>query len=148
MKRLTKRELLEKYQMREPKLFVQIDAVRTAGNENNLMQPDEDGFWLQARHTYELMDGADIRVLINPEMDRGEVVAMMKKMVTKMERDWSHLLEEAKEELAEAHGFEGIAESLIRIRGFQLNDFEQLIKTAREKLDKKPEITDEEWPFG
>ena len=148
MRRLTKKELLEKYQMREPKLFVQIDAVKTRGNEDNLMQPDEDGFWLQARHTYELMEGADIRLLINPGTGRGDVVAMLKKMTAKMEQDWSYLLKEAQEELTEAHGVEGIAESLIRIRGFQLNDFKQLIKAAREKLDKKPETSDEEWPFG
>ena len=148
MRRLTKKELLERYQAREPRLYIQIDAVKTIGNEDNLMPPDEDGFWFQARHTYELMDGADISVLVNPRTDRKDVVGMLKKVIIKMDQDWSYLLDEAKDELATAHGVEGIVESLIRIRGFQLNDFEQLIKAAKERLDKKKEAPDEEWPFG
>lgn len=148
MRRLTKKELLERYQGREPRLYIQIDAVKANGNEDNLMPPDEDGFWFQARHTYELMDGADISVLVNPRTDRKDVVGMLKKVVTKMDRDWSHLLDEAKDELATAHGIEGIVESLIRIRGFQMSDFEQLVKAAKERFDKTIEGSDEEWPFG
>ena len=147
MRRLTKKELLERYQAREPRLYIQIDAVKTIGNEDNLMPPDEDGFWFQARHTYELMDGADISVLVNPGTDRKDVVGMLKKVIIKMDQDWSYLLDEAKDELATAHGVEGIVESLIRIRGFQLNDFEQLIQAAREKLEGKTVQSDDESPF-
>ena len=147
MKRLTKKELLERYQAREPRLFVQIDAVKTVGNEDNLMPPDEDGFWFQARHTYELMDGADISVLVNPRTDRKDVVGMLKKLIIKMDQDWSYLLDEAKDELATAHGVEGIVESLIRIRGFQLNDFERLAQAAREKLEGKTVQSDDDSPF-
>ncbi len=46
MKKPTKRELLEKYQTREPTLFVQIDAIKTTADGDNLVQPDGDGFWL------------------------------------------------------------------------------------------------------
>jgi hypothetical protein len=73
---------------------------------------------------------------------------MLKKLIIKMDQDWSHLLDEAKDELVTAQGVEGIAESLIRIRGFQMNDFEQLIKAAKERFDKKRDAPDEEWPFG
>jgi hypothetical protein len=147
MRRLTKKELLERYQAREPRLFVQIDAVKTVGNEDNLMPPDEDGFWFQARHTYEWMEGADISVLVNPETDRKDVVGMLKKLIIKIDQDWSYLLDEAKDELATAHGTEGIVESLIRIRGFQLNDFERLAQVAREKFEGKTVQSDDEFPF-
>jgi len=147
MRRLTKKELLERYQAREPRLYIQIDAVKTIGNEDNLMPPDEDGFWFQARHTYELMDGADISVLVNPRTDRKDVVGMLKKLIIKMDQDWSYLLDEAKDELATAHGVEGIVESLIRIRGFQLNDFERLAQAAREKLQRKTVQSDDDSPF-
>ena len=142
-----KKELIEKYQTREPKLFVQVDAFKTAGNEDNLMHPDEDGFWFQARPSYELMDGADITVLINPKTDRKDAVLMLEKMAGKMDREWSRLLEEARSELTTTHGIEGIVESLIRIRGFQLNDFETLVRVAKEKFVKKAGRRDEEWPF-
>jgi hypothetical protein len=144
---MTKKELLERYQAREPRLYIQIDAVKTIGNEDNLMPPDEDGFWFQARHTYELMDGADISVLVNPRTDRKDVVGMLKKVIIKMDQDWSYLLDEAKNELATAHGVEGIVESLIRIRGFQLSDFEKLIQAAREKLQGKTVQSDDDSPF-
>jgi len=147
MRRLTKKELLERYQAREPRLYIQIDAVKTIGNEDNLMPPDEDGFWFQARHTYELMDGADISVLVNPGTDRKDVVGMLKKLIIKMDQDWSYLLDEAKDELATAQGVEGIVESLIRIRGFQLSDFEKLIQAAREKLEGKTVRSDDDSPF-
>ncbi len=147
MRRLTKKELLERYQAREPRLYIQIDAVKTIGNEDNLMPPDEDGFWFQARHTYELMDGADISVLVDPRTDRKDVVGMLKKLIIKMDQDWSYLLDEAQDELATAHGVEGIVESLIRIRGFQLNDFERLAQAAREKFERKTVQSDDEFPF-
>ena len=111
------------------------------------MPPDEDGFWFQARHTYELMDGADISVLVNPRTDRKDVVGMLKKLIIKIDQDWSYLLDEAKDELATAHGVEGIVESLIRIRGFQLNDFERLAQAARKKFEGKTVQSDDESPF-
>ena len=143
----TKKELLEKYQKREPRLFVQIDALKTTGNEDNLMQPDEDGFWFQARRTYELMDGVDVRILIHPKADWKDVIRMLKKMIHKVEHDWPHLLEEAKDELDSTRGIDGIAESLIKIRGFQMNDFEKLIRAAQEKLSEKTVKSDDECPF-
>ena len=111
------------------------------------MHPDEDGFWFQARPSYELMDGADITVLINPKTDRKDAVLMLEKMAGKMDREWSRLLEEARSELTTTHGIEGIVESLIRIRGFQLNDFETLVRVAKEKFVEKAGRRDEEWPF-
>ena len=147
MKKPTQKELLDKYQTREPKLFVQIDAFKTAGDEDNLMQPDGDGFWFQARHTYELMDEVDVRILLNPKTDRREVVSMLKKMVDKIGKNWPQLLEGARDELETTHSINGIAESLIRIRGFQFNDFERLMRAAKEKLNDKSAKSDEDSPF-
>ncbi|OGP87443.1 MAG: hypothetical protein A2156_13500 [Deltaproteobacteria bacterium RBG_16_48_10] len=147
MRKPTKKELLEKYRTREPKLFVQVDAFKMTGDEDNLMQPDGDGFWFQARHTYELMEGVDVRILINPKADRKDIIRMLEKMRDRIDQDWPQLLEEARDELERTHGIDGIAESLIRIRGFQLNDFERLIRTAKEKLDEKSVKSDDECPF-
>ena len=147
MKKPEKKELLEKYQTREPKLFIQIDAIKTTGDEDNLMQPDGEGFWFQARHTYELMDGVDVRILISPKADRRDVVSMLKKMMDKMGNEWPQLSEENRDELETTHRIEGIAESLIQIRGFQLNDFERLIRVAKERLDDKTAKPDDDFPF-
>ncbi|HSB07384.1 MAG TPA: hypothetical protein VLK23_19570 [Thermodesulfobacteriota bacterium] len=143
----TKKELLERYQTREPKLFVEIDAFKTTGNEDNLMQPDEDGLWFQARRAYELMDGVDVRIMIDPKANWKDVMLMLKKMIHKVEHDWPHLLEEVKEELDTTRGIDGIAESLIKIRGFQMNDFEALIRAAQGKLNGKTSKSDDECPF-
>jgi hypothetical protein len=123
MKKPSKRELLEKYQTREPKLFVQIDAFKTAGDEDNLMPPDGDGFWFQARHTYELMDRVDVRVLISPEADRKEVRGVLKKLMDQIDQDGLQLLDGAKEESEKTRGIDGIVESLIRLRGFIIEFF-------------------------
>ncbi len=147
MRNPTKTELIEKYQAREPRLFVRVDALKTTGDGDNLMPPDGDGFWFQARPSRELIDGADIVLLVDPRTNRKDAVSMLKKIAAKMEGDWSHLLEETKDELSTAHGIEGIAESLIRIRGFGLADFERLAQAAKDKLGEKKEKPDEEWPF-
>jgi hypothetical protein len=147
MKKPTKRELLEKYQTREPTLFVQIDAFKTAADGDNLMQPDGDGFWLQARHTFELMDSVDVRVLISPKADRKDVRVVLKKLMDRIDQDGLQLLDGAKEDLEKTQGIDGIVESLIRIRGFQWNDFERLFRAAREKFDDKTPKSDDECPF-
>lgn len=153
MRRLTQKELLEKYQTREPNLFVQIDALKTEGERDNLMQPDEDGVWVQARHTCELMEGAAVSVFIHPRTDRKDAVLMLKKILIKMDQDGFSLLKETKSELQTAQGIEGIANSLIRIQGFEMDDFEQLARVAKEKFanenlnEKKKRTSNEEGPF-
>ena len=147
MRGSTKTELIEKYQAREPRLFVRVDALKTTDDGDNLMPPDGDGFWFQARSSHELIDGADITLLIDPRTDRKDAVSMLKKVAVKMEGDWSRLLEETKDELSSANGVEGIVESLIRIRGFGLADFERLAQAAKDKIGEKERKPDEEWPF-
>jgi hypothetical protein len=142
-----KAELIEKYQAREPRLFVRVDALKTTGDGDNLMPPDGDGFWFQARPSRELIDGADITLLIDPRTDRKDAISMLKKIAIKIEEDWSRLLEETMDEVSTAGGIEGIAESLIRIRGFGLADFERLAQAAKDKLGEKKREPDEEWPF-
>jgi hypothetical protein len=147
MKKPTKKELLEKYETREPNLFVQFDAFKTAGDQDNLMPPDGDGFWFQARRTYELMDRVDVRILISPGADRRDVRVALKKLMDQIDQDGIHLLDGAKEESEETRGIDGIVESLIRIRGFQWKDFEHLIRAAKEKLDDKATKPEDECPF-
>ncbi len=147
MEKPTQEKLLEKYRSREPKLFVQIDGVQVRDNEDNLMQPDDDGFWFQARSTYELMDRTDVRILIHPKIDRRDALRMLKKMIDKVEHDWPQLLKEMGDEWETTRGIEGIAESLIRLRGFELDDFEKLRQAAKERLDKRAVISDDECPF-
>ncbi len=147
MMRSTKTELIEKYQAREPRLFVRVDALKTTGDGDNLRPPDEEGFWFQARPSRELIDGADIVLLVDPRTDRKDAVSMLKKIAAKMEGDWSRFLEETRDELSTAHGIEGIVESLIRIRGFGPADFERLAQAAKDKLGEKRKRPEEEWPF-
>ena len=142
----TKRELLEKYQTREPTLFVQIDAIKTADGDN-LIRPDEDGFWFQARQTFELLDPVDVRVLISPRTNPKDVRVVLKKLADRIGHDGLDLLDAAREEVESARGIDGIVESLIRIRGFQREDFERLCRTARERFDDGTQKSDDDFPF-
>jgi hypothetical protein len=148
MKRPTKRELLDKYQTREPTLFVQIDAMKTMADGDNLIQPDEDGFWFQARQTFELLDPIDVRVLISPKTDRRDVRIMLNKLADRIDHDGFDLLDGTKEEIESARGIDGIVESLIRIRGFQPKDFERLFQAAKERFDDTTQKPDDGFPFG
>ncbi len=148
MKKPTKRELLEKYQTREPTLFVQIDAIKTTADGDNLVQPDGDGFWFQARPTFELLDNVDVRVLISPKTDRKDVRTVLSKLVDRIDHNGLDLLDGAKEVHETAQGIEGIVESLVRIRGFQRKDFERLLQAARERFDDRDQKPDDDFPFG
>ncbi len=147
MEKPTKEGLLEKYRARDPKLFVQIDGFQIQDHEDNLMKPDDEGFWFQARTTYELMDRADVRILIDPQIHRKDASRMLKKMIDKIEHDWLQLLKETGDEWETSRGMEGIAESLIRLRGFELEDFEKLVQAAKERLEKRAVKSDDECPF-
>ncbi len=147
MKKPTKRELLDKYQTREPTLFIQIDAIKTTADGNNLVQPDGDGFWLQARHTFELLDNVDVRVLISPKTDRKDVRSVLSKLVDRIDHSGFDLLDGAREVQETAQGINGIVESLIRIRGFQREDFERLLRAAKERFEEKTKKPDDDFPF-
>jgi hypothetical protein len=149
MEKPSKKELLQRYSTREPKRFLQIEGVKSPADDWNFMQPDEDGFFFQVRPTYELLDGqAGVSIFIDPQMDPRSAERMLKKIVVQLAREWGSLLQGLREDVEMSSGIEGIAESLIRIQGFHLNDFERLVRVAREKLDALPRKLEEDCPFG
>lgn len=80
-----KTELLEKYGEREPKLFLQFDGFYppTYPIEHDYA---EDGYEIIASTTCELMNGASVRVLVNPTTEAGDAVALLRKTATYIER--------------------------------------------------------------
>ncbi|MCX6226954.1 MAG: hypothetical protein NTV01_19765, partial [Bacteroidia bacterium] len=69
--------------------------------------------------------------------ETSEYSARRQKLMDQIDQDGLQLLDGAKEESEKSRGIDGIAESLIRIRGFQWKDFEHLIRAAKEKLEDK-----------
>ena len=68
MSKQTKGDLLGKYADKQPKQFVQIDGychVPNYGDE--IMDPDVDGDCITKQEAWELMHGANVRVLIEPQ---------------------------------------------------------------------------------
>ena len=119
MEKPSKKELLQRYSTREPKRFLQIEGVKSPADDWNFMQPDEDGFFFQVRPTYELLDGqAGVSIFIDPQMDPRSAERMLKKIVVQLAREWGSLLQGLREDVEMSSGIEGIAESLIRSRGF------------------------------
>lgn len=76
-----KGELLEAYATRQPKRFGQVDCYR-AGSEpcGGGWEADKDGDCLVDGETWELMYGADVRVLIPSGSNKRDVLRMLKKI--------------------------------------------------------------------
>jgi hypothetical protein len=72
----TKDELLRHYAARTPKRFVQVDGFYWPGGD---MFADKDGFAIFGSETWELMVGADVRILIDPEADPSTVYGLIKR---------------------------------------------------------------------
>jgi hypothetical protein len=82
--RWSKASLLAKYAEREPKQFVQMDAhYLPDGPSGALTEPDAEGDALTACETYELMRGAPVRVLIEPDCEPALAVRRLRKLA-----DW------------------------------------------------------------
>ncbi len=77
--RQAKKELLEHYEERNPKLFHQYDGHDVGGGDD-VMHPDEDGHCIMSSDTYELMYAADVRVLISPGTTRETTVTLLNKI--------------------------------------------------------------------
>ncbi len=85
---LIKAELLEKYKQKEPNLFSQYDGFDVQNSADDIMRPDSEGHWVA--HTamnFELMNGADVRVLINPMTPRETVFALLDKIRNRIEKE-------------------------------------------------------------
>ncbi len=78
----TKTELLEHYATREPKPFVQIDGWLGG---DDVIKSDDDGRGMSLGFTTELMEGADVRLLIKPDSDPTEIVALLHNAIKSIE---------------------------------------------------------------
>jgi len=86
MRKSTKGELLEKYTSRDVHTFIQYDGFINAEADCNT-QPDEDkdaifgGF-----ATEDLMNGSNVRVLLNPATPADAVLRVLRKIVAMIEQ--------------------------------------------------------------
>lgn len=77
-----KRQLLEKYDSRVPTPFLQMDVFNLGiGQGDCVMAVDDDGHCVMSGTTFELMNGADVRILVKPDTERADIVAMLEKAV-------------------------------------------------------------------
>ena len=74
----TKGDLLEHYARREPKAFVQIDCWYGGKMDDDIFHADAAGRTVTSGRVEELMLGTDVRILIEPDGDPKEVVALLR----------------------------------------------------------------------
>ena len=79
-----KRELLEHYAAKEPKAFYQYDGWL---NADSVTGRDAEGDGATSDVTYELMHGADVRVLIPAETNARDAARLLKKIRQWIRRD-------------------------------------------------------------
>lgn len=90
MQNSLKDQLIARYQKREPKHFIQYDGyIRREGED--LFDAcseyfDQDGYsWIQM-DTWELMEGAAVRVLIKPETKPEDAARLLKILATQIKK--------------------------------------------------------------
>ena len=80
-----KGHLLEKYAKKLPNCFFQYDA-NYSPSYDDCFPPDENGDVLSGATTTELMDGADVRVFVRPEVSKETAVRLLHKIIDWVER--------------------------------------------------------------
>jgi len=91
----TRGELLEHYAERRPKEFLQIDGWyggKWAGDP--IIATDADGYSMTSGITHELMQGADVRILIPPSTPKSEAITLLQQAIDSLNRRpglYSHL---------------------------------------------------------
>ncbi len=88
----TKQVLLAKYESREPREFIQVDGWHSGKSHRhwtgyNWISTDDDGHSKVRSHTVELMHGAHVRVLIQPDTSATETAALLRKIADWIERE-------------------------------------------------------------
>ena len=82
---------MKHYATREPQKFEQFDAWWFCEDEREYGDisgdPDDDGVQMSRGSNYELMHGADVRVLIKPNVAIDKAVLMLRKLADVLERD-------------------------------------------------------------
>lgn len=79
--------LLKHYSEREPTGFLQFDGFADAPEGDDIIHPDDDKDWIGGGSTYELMHGANVRVLIRLGTKHGEALRLLKKITDWIVRD-------------------------------------------------------------
>jgi hypothetical protein len=95
MVRPSKQELLDRYKSRQPNHFQQIDGYDDI-EENEVVQPDEDGHAIFSCETYELMAGSTVRVLVRPDTPKETVIALLDKIRRQYEHENEGLADSVK----------------------------------------------------
>lgn len=101
MKSPTSRELLRKYARRQPKAFIQFDGWHDSHGDD-VIPADPQGHSLTGTRTWELMQGASVRVLADPTAPQKEVGILLRKIANWIETDsrWWHGIEVLPPELS------------------------------------------------
>ena len=82
-----KGELLAKYCERAPTAFLQFDGFFPGiGNYDPIVTPDSEGDCLFGGDTWELMHGADVRVLIKHPLGRTDALRILSKITAWVNR--------------------------------------------------------------
>jgi hypothetical protein len=79
----TKQQLLDHYAEHDPQAFIQLDGFDRPGDSYS--DPDT-GLGLFRGYTWELIDGADVRILIRPRVGRQRVLEMLYALTGWVER--------------------------------------------------------------
>ena len=87
MEKNIKLKLIKKYIRREPTRFQQHDGFANLEPGDFIMSPDEDGDCCLSSETWELMYGADVRILIKEGTTYLDAIRLLKKIVKYIERD-------------------------------------------------------------
>jgi hypothetical protein len=102
--RKTKDEILQHYATKEPKRFVEYDAFDWPDSSDffghyiwpTVSDPGpEAGPCLASRVTWELMRGAQVRVLIDPEADRDTICRLLRRVLIDIEDGGMEMLGDA-----------------------------------------------------
>ena len=83
-KKPTKWELLEHYARREPQAFMQLDGFDWPGDS---FSNPETGLALFGTETWELMQGADVRILVKAAANHEKVLRILREIVSWVEHD-------------------------------------------------------------
>jgi len=89
-----KEALLADYKNKKPNPFIQFDV---SCDPQCFDVPGEDGYSLLALVTYELMDGSDVRILVDPETPKDKAIESLKRVAEWIKK--SDILERKIEEL-------------------------------------------------
>ena len=87
--RKTKMELLKHYAQYEPKAFIQFDGFDWP---DDCLSNSQTGLATFRMETWELMNGSDVRILINPRTDREKALQILHELTAWIERDEDSLV--------------------------------------------------------